>query len=183
LAVGCNNLRLISSYTVPDSPLVPNQDFTQFWQVENTGTCDWMFVYAVQYASGQKFGEATSVRFGNKIEPKKWTTISVNMHAPDQSGTYKASWRLTDGNTAFGAVLPVNVTVGGPTKTPKPDTAATSVAQTVAAGVAQTAAAAAQQTAVQGAINTAVAQTQTQAAVNATATCEAHLVGNPPPCP
>lgn len=179
LGVGCNNLGLVESWTEPDSPLNAGQSFTQYWQVANTGTCNWMYVYAWNYVSGDKFGETTSVRLSKLIEPGKWTTLSVNMHAPKNSGTYKASWRLTDGGgTVFGAVLPVSITVGGPTKTPKPDTAATSAAKTVAAGVAQTSAAAAQQTAVQAAINTAVAQTQTQAAVNATnaagtATCAA----------
>ena len=128
LGVGCNNLRLISSYTDPDSPLLPGQDFTQFWQVENNGTCDWLYLYAVVFVSGDKLGEATSVRFGNKIPPGKWTTLSVNLHAPNDSGTYKSSWRFSDGNTSFGATLPVSITVSAPTKTPKPPTATNTLA-------------------------------------------------------
>ncbi len=163
LGVGCNNLRLVESYTSPAGPFLPGQDFTQSWQVENNGTCNWMFVYAWTHVSGDKLGETTSVRLGKLIEPGKWTTLSVSMHAPKNSGTYKATWRLTDGSTAFGATLPVNITVGGSTSTPKPDTAATAAAQTVAAGVAQTYAA---QTSA-AAISTAVAGT---ANANATAT-------------
>jgi hypothetical protein len=163
--VGCYNMRVINNYTVPDSPLNPGQDFTQNWQVENNGTCEWLYVFDISYASGDKFGEATSIRLGKKIEPGKWTTFSVNMHAPNNSGTYKGSWRLTDGGgKQFGAVLIVNVTVGGPTKTPKPDTASTSAAKTVAAGIAQTQTAEAQETAQAGAIQTGVAGTATCAA-------------------
>lgn len=171
--VGCNNMRVINNYTVPDSPLNPGQDFTQYWQVENNGTCDWLYVYDISYASGDKFGETTSQRLGKKIEPGKWTTFSMVMHAPNKSGNYKAAWRLTDGGgTQFGAVLIVSITVGGPTKTPKPDTSAQ-----------QTETAAAQQTAVQDGVNTAIAQTQTKADAKATATCTAFLKDNPPPCP
>src|SRR6266542_2874258 len=39
LGVGCNNLRVINSYTSPDGNLQPGQSFTQSWQVENNGTC------------------------------------------------------------------------------------------------------------------------------------------------
>ncbi len=148
LAVGCNNLRLINSYTDPAGPFLPGQDFTQSWKVENNGTCDWMYVYSVVFASGDKLGEGSAVRLGNKIPPGKWTTLSVVLHAPNKSGTYKASWRLSDGaGTAFGAVLPVSITVNAPTKTP--DANATAAAQ-------QTAAAVLQQT-----IDAAVHQTQT----------------------
>jgi hypothetical protein len=162
LGVGCNNLGLVESWTDPDSPLVAGQSFTQYWQVANTGTCNWMYVYAWTFVSGDKFGETTSVRLGKLIEPGKWTTFSVNMRAPNNSGTYKASWRLTDGNTSFGATLPISITVGGSTKTPKPDTDATNTAAQKTADAAQ-----------QNAINTAVAQRLTQSAVNATASAVA----------
>jgi hypothetical protein len=135
LASGCNNLRLIEAFTVPSGPLVAGQDFTQSWQVENNGTCEWLFVYSLEFASGDKLSEATSVRFSNKIPPGKWTTLSVNMHAPKKAGTYKASWRFTDGaGHAFGAVLPVSITVGGATNTPKPPTATPNIAETQIAG-------------------------------------------------
>jgi hypothetical protein len=162
LGVGCNNLRLINSWTEPDSPLNAEQQFTQFWQVENNGTCDWLYVFEIVFASGDRTGDASSVRFGKKIEPGKWTTLSVSLRAPKNTGTYKSSWRMTDGaGSSFGSVLPVSVTVGGPTKTPKPDTAATN-------------AAAAQQT-----IDAAVAATLTKAALCAqNPTPEAN-----PPCP
>jgi len=160
LGSGCKNLRLINSWTEPEGPFIPGQQFTQVWQVENNGTCEWLYLFEMVFASGDKLGDATSVRFGNKIPPEKWTTLQVGMRAPNKSGTFKASWRMTDGaGTSFGAVLPVSITVGGSTNTPKPDTAATAVAETVGA---------------QNAINTAVAGTQTQACVD--------VGGVAPPC-
>ena len=169
LGVGCKNLGLVESWTDPDTPLA-GQKFTQYWQVANTGTCDWLYGFNIQFASGDKLGDGGAVQLSKKYEPGKWTTFSVVLHAPNNSGTYKASWRMTDGSTQFGAVLPVSITIGGATKTPKPDTASTSAAKTVAAGVAQTQAEADRLTAVQNAINTAVAGTETQKAINAAAT-------------
>ncbi len=152
LGVGCNNLRLINSWTDPDSPLNPDQEFTQFWQVENNGTCDWLFKFELAFASGDKMGDNSSKRYSDKNPPGKWTTLAVAMRAPSKSGTFKASWRMTDGaGTSFGSVLPVTITVGGPTKTPKPDTAATQTAQQ------------------QNAINTGIAQGLTQVSIDATA--------------
>lgn len=185
LGAGCKNLRLINSWTVPEGPFIAGQQFTQVWHVENNGTCEWLYMFTFEFASGDRTGDTTSVRFGSKAPAGEWRQISVNMRAPNKTGTFKATWKMTDGaGTQFGAALPVSITVTGSTNTPKPDTAATSAAQTVAAGAAQTAAAAAQQTAVQAAINTAVAQTQTQAAINAaaTATCGT-LTAQGTPCP
>ncbi|MGB8984296.1 MAG: NBR1-Ig-like domain-containing protein [Anaerolineales bacterium] len=173
LGVGCLNLRLVEAFTEPKGPFLPGQDFTQSWQVENNGTCDWMYVFSWEFVSGDKLANTTSVRLSNKIEPYKWTTLSVNLHAPNNPGTYKSSWRLTDGGgTQFGAILPVSITVVAPTKTPNATQTANAV--NTAAAAAATANAAA----------TNAAATLTQAAVNATATCQAYLdAGNPAPCP
>ena len=176
LGVGCNNLRLINSWTEPDSPMIASQQFTQYWQVENNGTCDWLYVFEFAFASGDKLGDATAQRLGKKIEPGKWTTLAVGMRAPKSSGTYKASWRMTDGaGTQFGAVLPVSVKVGGPTKTPKPPTATPNLQQT--ADAANTALAAQQQTAA------AAAQQTADAAVQQTADACATLTELGTPCP
>lgn len=168
LAAGCNNLRLINSWTEPAGTLLPGQDFTQYWQVENNGTCDWLYVYSAQYVSGDKLSEGTSVRLSNKIPPGKWTTISINFHAPKNDGTYKASWRFSDGGgKLFGATLPVSITVKkNPDPTKTPNVMETAIAGTVAAQFTQTAAAqqtaiSIGQTAVAGTATTSACQTAT----------------------
>jgi hypothetical protein len=142
LASGCKNLRLISSYTQPEGPFAPDQEFTQYWQVENNGSCDWLFVYEVVHVSGERMG-GSSVRLSKKIEPGKWTTLAVNLDAPVDNGTYNATWRFTDGGgTQFGQSLPVSITVNrnpGPTNTV--NALQTTVAGTVAVQLTQTAAA------------------------------------------
>jgi hypothetical protein len=147
LAAGCLNLRLIKSWTEPSGQLKPGTEFTQFWQVENNGTCEWLFVFQLVHVSGDKMG-GSSVRFSNKIYPGKWTTLSVGLKAPNDNGKYTAAWRFSDGGgTMFGASLPVSIEVKkNPDPTATPNTLQTAVAGTVAAQFTQTASA--QQTAI-----------------------------------
>ncbi|HUE98662.1 MAG TPA: NBR1-Ig-like domain-containing protein [Anaerolineales bacterium] len=114
LAVGCNNLRLISSYTVPEGPFAPGQEFTQYWQVENNGTCDWVYLHHLAFVSGNRMGGSPG-RLSKVIPPYKWTTLSVDLDAPNSNGTHTASWRFSDqGGTPFGATLPVSIKVENP---------------------------------------------------------------------
>jgi hypothetical protein len=120
VAVGCNNLRLISSYTEPSGIFAPGQEFTQYWQVENNGTCDWVYLYHLVFVSGDRMGGSPG-RLSKVIPPYKWTTLSVNLDAPNRTGTYTASWRFSDsGGTAFGAALPVSIKVESTASTATP---------------------------------------------------------------
>jgi hypothetical protein len=111
LAVGCNNLRLIRSFTEPEGPFKPGQSFEQNWQVENNGKCDWVYLYELLFVSGNRMS-GSSQRLGKVIPPGKWTTLSVEMEAPENNGTHTASWRMSDGaGTQFGATLPVSIKV------------------------------------------------------------------------
>lgn len=147
LASGCLNLRLLNSWTQPEGQLKPGQEFTQFWQVENNGSCDWLYVFQLVHVSGDKMKGAPA-RFSNRIPPGKWTTFSVDLDAPIDNGTYNATWRFSDGGgTMFGASLPVSITVKrNPDPTATPNAAQTTIAGTVAAQLTQTAAG--QQTAI-----------------------------------
>ena len=112
LGAGCNNLRLISDETIPaGTVLKPRETFTKTWQVENNGTCDWVYSYHLVFVSGDSMaGEST--RLGKVIPPKKWTQISVDLEAPKQEGTYTGYWRFADpdGNL-FGSTLTVSIVV------------------------------------------------------------------------
>jgi hypothetical protein len=120
LGYGCNNLSLINDLGNSIDTAVPGERFTHTWQVANTGTCDWLYTYLLVSTGGDKLTE-NSVRLSKKIEPNKWTQLSVSMSAPKSNGTYTQYWRLSDGaGHMFGATLTVKITVEGPTKTPKP---------------------------------------------------------------
>lgn len=120
LSYGCNNLLLIESFTEPDDPFLPGQSFEQNWQVANTGTCDWLYLYELVYVSGERMS-GNSRRLSKKIEPGKWTTLSVELEAPQSAGTHSASWRFTDGaGHGFGSTLPVSIKVERPRPTAYP---------------------------------------------------------------
>ncbi|HET9587384.1 MAG TPA: NBR1-Ig-like domain-containing protein [Anaerolineales bacterium] len=112
LASGCNNLRLISDVTIPaGTVLQPRETFTKTWQVENNGTCDWVYLHHLVFISGDSMsGEST--RLSKVIPPGKWTQISVDLQAPNREGTYTGYWRFADpdGNV-FGSTLTVSIVV------------------------------------------------------------------------
>ncbi|HJR80513.1 MAG TPA: NBR1-Ig-like domain-containing protein [Anaerolineales bacterium] len=165
LSYGCNNLQLIRSYTEPEGPFKPGQEFTQKWQVANTGTCDWLYLYHLVHSSGERLG-GNGGRLSNKIEPGKWTTLSVDLDAPNSAGTYSGNWRFAHADgTPFGSVLPVSIRVErnpDPTNTsPAPTSTNTSPAPTNTPNLQQTL----------DAVNTAIA-------------CQTNIAGGtPPPCP
>lgn len=120
LGSGCNNLGLINDLGNSIDTALPGQRFTHTWQVANIGTCDWLYNYLLVPVSGDKLAEE-SVKLNKKIEPNKWTQLTVSMNAPKANGTYTQNWRLSDGaGHMFGATLSVTIKVEGPTKTPKP---------------------------------------------------------------
>jgi hypothetical protein len=121
LAYGCNNLGLINDLgNSTDENAQPGEKFTHTWQVANTGTCDWLYNYLLVPASGTKLAE-DPIKLNKKIEPNKWTKLTVTVLAPKDPGTYTQYWRMSDGGgNMFGASLEVTITVKAPTKTPKP---------------------------------------------------------------
>ena len=124
LASGCNNLALVRDVTVESGTVMnPGTEFTKTWQVANTGTCDWLYLYELVFVSGDRMG-GNSRRLSTKVPPKEWRQLSVDLDAPEEPGTYTGYWRLSDGaGNMFGATLKVSIVVKSPTKTPKPPTA------------------------------------------------------------
>lgn len=135
LSYGCNNLQLIRSYTEPEGPFKPGQSFKQVWQVANTGTCDWLYVFSLQFVSGDRMG-GNNQRFSDKAPPGEWRKLSVDLDAPNSPGTYTANWRFAHGDgTLFGTLLPVSIRVErnpDPTNTPTNTVAAPTNTNTTA---------------------------------------------------
>jgi hypothetical protein len=124
LTYGCNNLALVRDVTVESGTVMePGTAFTKTWQVANTGTCDWLYLYEFVFASGDRMG-GSSRRLSTRVPPHEWRQLSVDLDAPDEPGTYTGYWRLSDGaGHMFGASLKVSIVVKAPTRTPRPPTA------------------------------------------------------------
>lgn len=121
LAVGCNNLRLISEEMDPSGPVLsPGVTFIKTWKVENNGTCTWAYLYRLVFISGDSM-EGQPSRTGNPIEPGRWTRLKVTGTAPSRPGTYTGYWRFANqSGTPFGATLTISFTVANPTSYPNP---------------------------------------------------------------
>ncbi len=132
LAYGCNNLEFIRDVNFPPgSVLLPGQNFTKTWKVQNTGTCPWLYQYRLKLLSGDLYGAAL-VKLGSLIPVGQWTEVSLNMDAPKQPGNYVSYWRMADSNNnMFGSTLVVSFTVARPTQTPVPPTNTTAPTSTL----------------------------------------------------
>jgi len=127
LAYGCNNLAFVRDVTVPNGTVLkPLEDFQKTWKVANTGTCNWMYQYALVLVSGESFNAKTT-KLGRLVTAGDWAELSLGMGAPKSPGTYVSHWRLMDADGhMFGATLVVSITVIKPTNTPAPTTPPTS---------------------------------------------------------
>jgi hypothetical protein len=119
LGYGCNNLALIRDVTIPAGTVFkPGEKFTKTWQVSNTGTCDWVYLYRLVFVSGDKMSGGPST-LGRVIPPGDWRQLSVDLKAPSTPGTYTGYWRFGDqSGNVFGSTLGVSIVVSAPTKTP-----------------------------------------------------------------
>ena len=81
--------------TVPDnSELEPGQAFTKTWRLLNSSSCIWSARYAAVWFSGEKFEAPSTVYLTKDVPPGDSVDISVDMVAPQQSGTYQSNWKL-----------------------------------------------------------------------------------------
>jgi hypothetical protein len=123
LAVGCNNLALVRDVNVPAGTIFEkNHVFTKTWKVENTGTCDWMYQYSLVPSGGDGLGGETT-RIQKVVSVGNWSELTVELQAPKTPGTYTGYWRLSNGQSAFGATMTVSIVVRDVAPTAAPDTA------------------------------------------------------------
>jgi hypothetical protein len=118
--MGCTNDALfISHITFPiNTYVMAGSNFTKVWQVNNSGTCDWIN-YQLVLSSGQILG-AISPQAIPTVSSASNANITLNMVAPTAPGTYSSTWRLSTGDgTQFGPELPLTIIVPElPTNTP-----------------------------------------------------------------
>jgi hypothetical protein len=122
LAVGCNNLAFIRDVNVPSGTVIQKgQEFRKTWKVQNTGTCDWMYQYTLVPAGGDDLGGAAT-KIQKSVAVWNWSELSVDLAAPKKPGTYTSYWRLSNGQSLFGATLAVSIVVKDAAPTAVPPT-------------------------------------------------------------
>ena len=84
--------------TIPDdTEMVPGQEFTKTWRLQNAGTCNWTQEYVIAYFSGEPMGADSSLKLSQAVPPGTSVDISVDMVAPLNPGSYQGNWKLRTG--------------------------------------------------------------------------------------
>jgi len=125
--------------TIPDdTKLRPGEKFTKTWRLQNVGTCTWTSEYSLVWFSGEQFEAPLGVPINGSVTYGQSVDLSVDMKAPDTTGTYVSYWKLRNPTGGLFGIGPSNesafwvsiVVEGSPIITGTP-TATTTITPTV----------------------------------------------------
>lgn len=109
--------------SIPDnSVFTPGQTFTMTWTLKNSGTSTWTAGYLLRFYSGNSFGAPKEISIGKEVLPGGQIDISIQMKAPNITGTYQSNWVMSNQNRSnFKQPVFINIKVAKPgTSTPTP---------------------------------------------------------------
>ena len=93
--------------TIPDdTEMLPGQEFTKTWRLQNAGTCAWTSDYSLVWFSGEQFDASDSVRLDGSVAPGATVDLSVDMTAPDTPGSYISYWKLKNASGVLFGIGP-----------------------------------------------------------------------------
>lgn len=100
----CTDQAKFVSETIPDgTAFKPGESFTKTWTLQNAGTCTWTTRYALRFYDGEQMSGLNQVQLSKQVMPGEEITLSVNLTAPSQPGTYRGRWMLmNDQGALFG---------------------------------------------------------------------------------
>lgn len=112
---GSDRAEFVSDVTVPDGTKYdPGEKFTKTWQLQNAGTTTWTKSYSLFYVAGDHMNGPVSVPVPSEVAPGQTVNISVDLKAPDESGTKKGYWRMANASgTLFDTSVYVEIVVRG----------------------------------------------------------------------
>ena len=91
----CTDRAKFVSETVLDGTVFkPGESFTKTWTLQNAGTCTWTTRYALSFLDGEQMSGPNQVPLSKQVLPGENITLSVNLTAPSQIGTYRGRWTL-----------------------------------------------------------------------------------------
>jgi heat shock protein HslJ len=105
--------------------MVPGQQFTKSWRVQNIGTCPWTSNYGLSFVYGNAPGASMGgqpVVLTQTVPAGATVDLTANLVAPIAPGVYQGVWQMHNAaGNAFGESLTVGIQVAGaPTPTPAP---------------------------------------------------------------
>jgi len=113
LPVGQDNAVFTGKETIPDgTDLAPGAKFTKSWQFMNTGQTTWTTAYSLVFVNGDQMGGAASVPLKIEVQAGRVVDVSVELTAPEKTGSYKGNWRLRSASgQSFGDIVYVQIEV------------------------------------------------------------------------
>ena len=101
----CNKAQFVSETIPDDTEFASGEAFTKSWTLKNIGTCTWNTSYKLVFISGDAMSGPASVNLASAVAPDAQATISVDLTAPTDSGTYTGYWKMqADDDDQFGQV-------------------------------------------------------------------------------
>lgn len=100
----CTDRAAFVSETVIDGMVFkPGESFTKTWTLRNAGTCTWTRRYALSFYDGYQMAGTSHAPISKQVLPGETITLSVNLTAPSQLGTYRGRWMImNDQGVLFG---------------------------------------------------------------------------------
>ncbi len=99
---GSDRAVFVADVTIPDKTVIkPGASFTKTWKLQNGGTSTWSTSYSLDFSSGDKLGDITSVSLEQSVPPGAQIDISVNMVAPTTAGSYQSNWKMKNSSGQF----------------------------------------------------------------------------------
>ena len=113
LPTGQDNAVFTFKETIPDgTDFAPGAKFTKSWQFMNTGQTTWTTAYSLAFIRGDKMGGPDSVPLKIEVPAGRLVDISVELTAPEKTGSYKGFWRLRNSaGQVFGEEVYVQIDV------------------------------------------------------------------------
>jgi hypothetical protein len=78
-----------------DTRVAAGQKFTKSWTLKNEGTCRWEKTYKLVFVSGERMEDDNHL-LPVKVPPGEEITISIELTAPEEGGTYRSDFKLQD---------------------------------------------------------------------------------------
>lgn len=102
-ASACDRAEFVEDVTVPDNTQVaPGATFVKTWRLRNAGTCTWNPDYRLVFSSGDALGAPdASTLTTRSVPPGETVDISLTLKAPDQPGSYRGEWKMSNASNAI----------------------------------------------------------------------------------
>jgi hypothetical protein len=106
-SIPCDRASFVADVTVPDGTEInKGETFSKTWRILNNGSCTWNSNYDLVFDSGDAMSGPVDLDLTGTVAPGQTVDLSVELTAPNATGTYKGFWKLRNAsNATFGIGL------------------------------------------------------------------------------